>query len=75
MDIVERQRNKQFDRAEDAECQLADAQMALEEAQEKLEAVEAEIHMVTDYNRKTCEHAVCGLARRIDRILSKERSE
>ena len=32
LEDLERQRNQEFDRAEDAECRLADAQMALEEA-------------------------------------------
>ena len=50
-------------------CPTAKMLEALDEAEGKLEAVEREIHTVTDYGTKTCEHAVCGLARRIGRIL------
>ncbi len=51
-------------------CELCDAlERQLAEAQEKLNAVDKEIHTVADLNKKTCEHAVCGLARRVAHIL------
>ena len=46
---------------------------ALEEAQGKLAAVDKELHTVSCLNKKTCEHAVCGLARRLARILLGEK--
>jgi len=41
----------------------------LAEAQGKLAAVDKELHTVSCRSKKTCEHAVCGLARRVARIL------
>ncbi len=55
-----------------AYCQIITLERQLAEAQEKLNAVDKEIHTVVDLNKKTCEHAVCGLARRVARILKEE---
>ncbi len=45
----------------------------LAEAQGKLAAVDKELHTVSCRSKKTCEHAVCGLARRVARILKEEK--
>jgi hypothetical protein len=51
---------------------IAALERQLAEAQGKLDAVDKEIHTVTHLNKKTCEHAVCGLARRVVRIMEGE---
>ena len=52
-----------------AYCQIITLERQLAEAQEKLNAVGKEIHTVTHLDKKVCGHAVCGLARRVARIL------
>ncbi len=51
----------------------ADLERQLAEAQGKLAAVQKELHTVTHLDKKACGHAVCGLARRVARILKEEK--
>ena len=52
---------------------IATLERQLAGAQVKLEAVQKEIHTVTHLNKKACGHAVCGLARRVARILKEHK--
>lgn len=58
-----------------AESRLVERNKELQDAendvQETLRAVNEEIHTVT-HGKETCEHAVCGLARRIAAILGEK---